>query len=345
MSASVGQGRRYLRLRPPGVALLCLAALAIVFWLFSRTGLHLLLAVALAVAVVIDAATALAALATPVVHVGGPGAVVAGRPTTWTLQVEGVRRPLIVAPCRRPRSDEVRVVDDGPGLVTFPALARGVAQSLLLDVTATGPAGLFECGRRCRVVLPAPVFVGPPPLAHQIDWPSPRAVGFATSEVAPIGDDLFRSVRTYVRGDPRRSIHWKATAHHGHLMVRESDGTGVVVLRIVVHLPPPGDIADLTAARAAYLAEEALRRGWLVHLVTAAPREILAEPTVPLRSPFGSPPVVPPRPASEVHVVDRRVRSGEDVLRVLAVASAGSPGAPRGPGLTCVVTPTGTEWR
>jgi len=118
-----------------------------------------------------------------------------------------------------------------------------------------------------------------------------------------------------------------------------------VALRIVVHLPAPGDSADLTAARAAYVAEEALRRGWLVHLVTAAPREILAEPAVTLRSPFGPPPMVPPRPASEVQVVDRRVRSAGDVLRVLAVASAGSPGAPGGPGLTCVVTPTGTEWR
>ena len=344
MNGPVEQGRRYLRLRSPGVALSGLALVAVIFWLVSHNKVHLLLGVALVAAVIIDALTARYAMGAVVPSVSGPTALVAGRPTVWTLQVRGVRRPIVVAPCRRPRTHEVRVVDDRPGLVTFPALARGVAHSLLLDLTATGPAGLFECGRRCRVVLPSPVLVGPPPLPHRIEWPVPRAVQFGTTESAPVGDDLFRSVRTYVRGDARRSIHWKATAHHGRLMVRESDGAGIVALRIVVHLPDPGAVADVTASRAAFLAEEALRRGWLVHLVTAAPAQIPVEAAVPLRSPFGPPPLIPPRPVADLQVVDRRVRSTEDVLRALAVASAGSPGVGRSAGLTCVVTPAGMDW-
>lgn len=345
MSGRVELGRRYLRLRWPGTALGALAALAVGLWLFTHRPAQLLLAAALLAAVAIDAAVAWSATGEIEPRVSGPTDLVAGQPTVWTLQLDGVRRPVVVTPCRFPRADQVRVETDRAGLVTFPALARGVAHSLLLDVTATGVAGLFEAGRRVRVGMAAPLFVGPPPLPHGIAWARPRAVTFGLAPTAPVGDDLFRSVRPYVPGDPRRSVHWKATAHHGQLMVRESDGTGVVAVRVVVHLPGPGAVADVTAARAAFIAEEALRRGWVVHVVTMAPVELPIEPPVALRSPFGPPPPMPLAGPVTLAVSDCRVRTPRDVQRTLAIASAGAPPVGRSPGLTCLVTPDETEWR
>ena len=102
-----------------------------------------------------------------------------------------------------------------------------------------------------RVPLGASITVGPTPLPHDIAWPRPRAAHFGLSESTPIGDEVYRSVRPYVRGDSRRRVHWKASAHHGSLMVKESDGTGIVTLRIVVQLDAPGAGAEVALARAA----------------------------------------------------------------------------------------------
>jgi hypothetical protein len=218
-------------------------------------------------------------------------------------------------------------------------------QSLAFDVTAIGPAGLFEAGRRYRIPLGGPLYVGPPPLPQRLEWPRPRAIRFGASEVAPIGDDLFRSIRPYTRGDSRRRVHWKASAHHRRLMVSESDGTGIVALRIVVPLPGRGPVADVITARAAWLAEEALRRGWVVNLVTLAPVTQPREPSVPLGSPFAFPFPAPVLPPSPVHTVDRRVTSSPAIRRELAAACSGTPGASRWHGLTCIVGPEGMDWR
>ena len=91
----------------------------------------------------------------------------------------------------------------------------------------------------CGYPLGASITVGPTPLPHDIAWPRPRAAHFGLSESTPIGDEVYRTVRPYVRGDSRRRVHWKASAHHGSLMVKESDGTGIVSLRIVLQLDAP----------------------------------------------------------------------------------------------------------
>ncbi|MGZ4758380.1 MAG: DUF58 domain-containing protein [Acidimicrobiales bacterium] len=326
------------------MAITLLAFLALFLWLITRSFPQLLVAVALVAALVLDAVTAVHSLHGVVPVVRGSRELIAGQPTRWVLTVEGVRRPIVVAPARLPRCDEVRVETSAPGIIELPPLSRGVLHSLLLDLTATGATGLFESGRRCLVRLPQVSLVGPPPMPHAIDWPAPRAVRFGVAETAPSGTDLFRGVRDYVRGDPRRSIHWKATAHRGALMVAERDGTGVVALRVIVELPPSGAAADATAARAAFVADEALRRGWVVRLVTMAPVHLTLDGPTKLTSPFGSPPP-PPRPAPvPLRVTDHEVRDHRAVLRELAVASSGSPGVERWPGMTCVVSPFETTW-
>jgi len=338
------ESRRYLRPRPAGMALTVVAGLALLLWLITRSFPQLLVAAALVAAVVLDALTARHSLHGLVPTVRGARELVAGEPTRWVLTVDGVRRPIIVAPARVPRTDEIRVESSAPGIIELPALSRGVLHSLLLDLTATGATGLFECGRRCLVRLPQVSLVGPAPWPQPIEWPVPKAVRFGIAESAPSGSDLFRGVRTYVRGDPRRSIHWKATAHQGHLMVAERDGTGIVALRIVVALPASGAAADATAARAAFVADEALKRGWVVHLVTMAPVSPSAEMPTSLASPFTSPPP-PPRPMPvPLRTVDHEVRDHRAILRELAVASTGMPAIEHWPGMTCVVNPYETSW-
>jgi uncharacterized protein (DUF58 family) len=337
-------GRRHLRPQPAGLALTLLAGLALLLWLITESFPQLLVAVALMAAIVLDALIALHALHGVELSVRGSRELVAGLPTRWVLTVDGVRRPIVVAPARLPRTDEFRVESDSPGIIELPPLSRGVLHSLLLDIGATGATGLFECGRRCLVRPPTVSLVGPAPWPHEIDWPVPRAVRFGVTETAPTGSDLFRGVRGYVRGDPRRSIHWKATAHQGRLMVAERDGTGVVALRIVVQLPPSGAAADATAARAAFIAEEALRRGWIVHLVTLAPVRISVALPDKLASPFSPPPPAPRPEPVPLRTVDTEVRDHRAVLRELAVASGGAPAIERWSGMTCVVNPYETAW-
>ena len=340
----VVQGRRYLRPRPAGLAIVLIAALSVFLWLITRSFPQLLVAVALTTAIVLDAVTASHSLhgLTPSVH--GTRELVAGQPTRWVLTVDGVRRPIVVAPARLPRCDEVRIESSQPGIIELPPLSRGVLHSLLLDLTATGATGLFESGRRCLVRLPQVSLVGPQTFPQPLDWPVPRAVRFGVAETAPSGTDLFRGVRDYVRGDPRRSIHWKATAHRGQLMVAERDGTGVVALRIIVQLPASGAAADATAARAAFVADEALRKGWVVRMVTMAPTHLALDEPPRLTSPFGAPPP-PPRPVPvPLRAVDHEVRDHRAVLRELAVASSGAPGVERWPGLTCIVNPYETTF-
>lgn len=43
----------------------------------------------------------------------------------------------------------------------------------------------------------------------------------AASDLLPVGSPTFQSVREYVAGDDPRLIHWRSTAHHGSLMVRQ----------------------------------------------------------------------------------------------------------------------------
>ena len=95
---------------------------------------------------------------------------------------------------------------------------------------------------------------------------------------------------------------------------------------------------------AAFVADEALRRGWVVRLVTLAPTHLSIDVPRSLTSPFGSPPAPPlPTPVA-LRTVDHEVRDHRSVLRELAIASSGSPGVERWPGITCIVNPYETTF-
>ncbi len=68
--------------------------------------------------------------------------------------------------------------------------------------------------------------------------PSSVTKGSASPVPAGLGDP--RGVRPYTSGDPRRSVHWPATAHVGALMVRETERTVEDPVVIDVVLPTDG---------------------------------------------------------------------------------------------------------
>jgi hypothetical protein len=97
------------------------------------------------------------------------------------------------------------------------------------------------------------------------------------SEAAPRagwGNELF-GVREYRPGDPLRRIHWRSSARHGELVVREYEPPGVQTLRILVDPSPPGDeIADQVARLAASEAWDCLREGGRVMIGELTTRDI-----------------------------------------------------------------------
>ncbi len=96
------------------------------------------------------------------------------------------------------------------------------------------------------------------PLDRPLDGPAPVPSG--------LGDP--RGVRPYAPGDPRRSVHWPATAHVGSLMVRETERTvdDPVVLDVV--LPSNVAAAEAVCERAKGTGCAWLARGRVVVLRT-----------------------------------------------------------------------------
>ena len=80
------------------------------------------------------------------------------------------------------------------------------------------------------------------------------------------GTEMF-GVREYRPGDPLRRIHWRSSARHGELIVREFEPPGVQILGILCDPSPPSpDAADQIARLAASEAWDCLRAGGRVVL-------------------------------------------------------------------------------
>ncbi len=93
------------------------------------------------------------------------------------------------------------------------------------------------------------------------------------------GTEMF-GVREYRPGDPLRRIHWRSSARHGELIVREFETPGVQTLGIFCDpSPPTPEAADQIARIAASEAWDCLRAGGRV--VLWAPG---AEPSLPSES-------------------------------------------------------------
>lgn len=325
-----------------GLALLALGCGLL--WFLTDRDAYLAIAIALVVCIVGDGIVAHRAVRWVRISITHRGEVTVGEPAPWVLEVQGWRRPVRIAPRLIADQTERLAFDTHAGVLPWPAMQRGIVSFAVFDALTTGPLGLTEAGRRMIVQLGEPMLVTPPATPVDLRWPRPRADGFGLVEGAPIGDDTFRSVRPYRTGDERRRVHWKATAHHGELMVRESEGTGVVTVRIVVDLGPPGPRAEHAAGVAVWVVGEALARGWGVELVTLDASRV-APVLATLGEPFGTAarlaePVPLPLPT-----IAAPVRSPAEARRRLATAAHGTPIEPPGHHkLTCRVSPDGVAW-
>lgn len=343
MAAEPVSSRRYLKIRAAGRAFVLLGLVSLFAWMLSSSRALASLALACIGALAVDAFLASRGVRSSWISLTPHGDAISGEPTRWLLRVGDQPRPVTLQAVRLPKPPPVLTEQGRPGLVSIPPTARGIIHFLVVDAVCVGPIGLFQAGRRHRVTPPTPVIVRPRPIPVHIRWPMPRAVGFGLSEIAPRGDDLFRSVRPYQRGDERRKIHWKSTAHHGELMVREDDGTGVVALQVTVDLHHPGEASERAIGHAAWLTEAAIQRGWLVQLVTVD--DTPPAPRMPnIGSPFGPIPVTSPTPHAPPQTLAQMVSTVEEVRRQLATAVAGRPNTPPWKGLRCTVDENGVRW-
>ena len=238
-----------------------------------------------------------------------------GDSVSFTLSVTGPSLPY-----------RVRIVPGGDPLVaTPPASGRLVGQAdrrevvteLEVEVASSGLCGLVTCARRRRAPLPRPMAVGPRPLAPSHPFPELFGTwGDGAPRPAAVGD-VVRGVRDYVPGDPVRRVHWPTTARRGDLVVKEVEEPGAPQLVVVLDLGGGGAAGEAAAARAAWYAHEALRRGYEVVLATA-------EPGGPATGRLGPP---------------------TDVNQRLARAARGTPSVPaRARAAVVTVTPTGDSW-
>ncbi len=151
---------------------------------------------------------------------------------------------------------------------------RGVVQAASWVLDASDPLGLFTFDvhwkdRELGVVLPRFTSLTSRPQVRELEASiaAPRAGS---------GTEMF-GVREYRPGDPLRRIHWRSSARHGELIVREFEPPGVQTLGIFCDpSPPTPEAADQIARLAASEVWDCLRAGG--RAVLWAPG---AEPSLP----------------------------------------------------------------
>lgn len=102
----------------------------------------------------------------------------------------------------------------------LPTERRGVVTVGPLQVVRHDPLALVA--RSLSAGTSETVWIHPAVLALRFQPPGRfEPTEGAASDLLPVGSPTFQSVREYVAGDDPRLIHWKSSAHHGSLMVRQ----------------------------------------------------------------------------------------------------------------------------
>jgi uncharacterized protein (DUF58 family) len=131
------------------------------------------------------------------------------------------------------------VVGDGRACFSRVELRRrGVFEIRRLTAASGYPIGLFTFRREWEV---EPIHVTVLPRVHPVArFPvagnSARLQGELERPSASVGQDLFREVRDYRSGDNPRHIHWRSTAHRGHLVVKQFETIATSETWIVLDL-------------------------------------------------------------------------------------------------------------
>ncbi|HEY0831114.1 MAG TPA: DUF58 domain-containing protein [Candidatus Dormibacteraeota bacterium] len=141
---------------------------------------------------------------------------------------------------------------------------RGPIDSTDWAIGTGDPFGFFAARRGCpdaEVALVLPRFTS---IAGR--WEAREVEAAVAAPRAGSGNELF-GIREYRPGDSLRRIHWRSSARHGELVVREYEPPGVRTLRIVVDPGPPSDdVADQIARIAASEAWDCVKDGGRVVL-------------------------------------------------------------------------------
>jgi uncharacterized protein (DUF58 family) len=157
---------------------------------------------------------------------------------------------------------------DGTALgYTFQAPGRGAYQVGPARITLPGPLGLVRA--TYWTAPPAELLVAPALVEVSVrlpdaesDLPQVRTQAGAERVTEPA------AVRDYQSGDPRRLVHWKATARRDRLMVREVVLRGLPQAWVLVDdLSGPGEATERALSIAASVAVRLLRTGHTVRLL------------------------------------------------------------------------------
>jgi uncharacterized protein (DUF58 family) len=144
------------------------------------------------------------------------------------------------------------------------AVRRGPVSAHAWRMGTSDPLGFFVGVRRVpesEVALILPRFAS---LAGR--RPARELEAAMAAPRAGSGNELF-GIREYRPGDSLRRIHWRSSARHGELVVREYEPPGVPTLTILVDpAPPTVEIADQVARIAASEAWDRVREGGRVVL-------------------------------------------------------------------------------
>lgn len=204
------------------------------------------------------------------------------RPTTFEVEVENNRRyltsfSLMVSQRFRPKQVQIHERPPTNWLTRLVHFFRGnsVSNYVLLDCVHVGQTrvaeqvlefrdrGEYEMGpltvsthyplgltrREISDMQPQPLFVGPALGTLSYGWVD-RMLGLGWQDAAGgttsrSGEEFF-SLRPWLKGDSRRWVHWRATARHGTLLVRQFQRSQSKAFSLIVDLSlPSNDGSDL----------------------------------------------------------------------------------------------------
>lgn len=197
-----------------------------------------------------------------------PNDVVVGDRFIVEMTAAGPALPLRLRPPSQPAHGAMLVEPPASGTLAGRADNRGVLNHLSFATDSSGLCGLLSCSRIHEIRLARPVEVGPRPVVPAQPFPD-LGGGWGEGAAAAAADgELVRGLRDYVPGDRLRQVHWRATAHTGELVVKETEEPQAPVLHVTLDLGAGGERGEEAAGRAAWYAGEALRRGYQVTLTT-----------------------------------------------------------------------------
>lgn len=114
-------------------------------------------------------------------------------------------------------------------------------------------------------------------------WPQRHPQPSESGQPERSMDDL--TLRDYRRGDDLRRIHWRSSARHGELLVRQDDPMADTSLGLMLDLGPaessPAPATEWTVSACASLAVALLADGQQIHLALAPGREAVSVAEIP----------------------------------------------------------------